>query len=126
MGEGVVSADYKTLLGLVREFVQVVDWPTYCDCTGSDIPREYPDLFARSRAAIAPSEPKPTNDPKLLHVGNDDDCCRAPFQRDAREGKLDSRITWDCPKCGTEWKMGRCDGFLYHWTARVPMAVIRL
>ena len=54
-----MSADYKTLLGLVREFVEEMD---KCGAVWDDANK---DLVDRARAAIAPSAPKPPNDPKI-------------------------------------------------------------
>lgn len=114
-----MPADYKTLLGLVREFVDKTE-----DLSEFHIGER--ELMERARAAIAPSAPAPTNDSKILHIAMDDPCCSRPFQQAARGGALDNRMTWDCPKCGTEWKMVRCDGFTYRWEPRSAVTKFKL
>ncbi len=105
-----MSADYRTLLGLVREFLEETN-------AGDD---EYAELRTRARAAIAPSEPKPQSDPAILHMGfSDDPCCSIHALRDARAGKLDAALTWDCPRCKTVWKVADREASVRHWQADV-------
>lgn len=33
-----------------------------------------------------------------------DECCSKPFQRASLAGKLENTNTWNCPKCGCEWR----------------------
>jgi hypothetical protein len=126
-----VSSDYKTLLGLVREFVEgeeeesrLLGLCVYCQ---GEKTHTSECLLGRARAAIAPSAPKPINDPKILHIGfGESACCVLHASRDARAGKLDNRMTWDCPQCGLEWRMIRMDGFAYIWTAQPAITVGRI
>ena len=114
-----MSADYKTLLGLVREFVDSPEIEAYTDAGK--------ELMDRARAAAAPSSPKPTNDARILHMmAEEDPCCSKHFQKDGRAGILDNRMTWDCPKCGTEWKMARMYGLVNLWVAQPSMVTGRL
>lgn len=110
-----MAADYKTLLGLVREFVERVDAQCFV-CKDEEI-------IERSRAAILPSAPKPTNDPKITHMGVTDDCCRVPFAKEARAGEIET-MDWVCPKCGTTW-LAKSTGFLWQWEPLITMQVFR-
>jgi len=40
----------------------------------------------------------------LLNTVHPDDCCTRRISKDLRDGKLDTVDTWECPKCGTEWR----------------------
>ena len=94
-----MSADYKTLLGLVRE---LVERPLELDPVGGD-------WLARARAAIEPSKPK--NDVKILHaMAGQEPCCKPRFMAAGRSGKLDGVEEWTCPKCGTVWRPGPLEG----------------
>jgi len=43
-----------------------------------------------------------------------DTCCGKHIVRAISEGKLDAADSWECPKCGLEWKP-RVVGTLRHW-----------
>lgn len=108
-----MAADYKTLLGLVREFL---DEPP-------NAPRSH-DLINRARAAIEPS--KATNDPAILHMtAGDDPCCSKHFHRAAKAGQLDPLDRWDCPACRAEWKMTLVAG-VHFWEPVISMEVFHL
>ena len=111
-----MAADYKTLYGLVREFVQWDD----SRGPGTNPPE---DLISRARAAVGPSKPK--NDAAILHSAQPDKCCTAPFQKAAKAGELDAATTWTCPKCGTEWKVVASLDTVRRWDPVVNVAVVR-
>jgi hypothetical protein len=108
-----MAADYKTLLGLVREFVEAAKGDYFVS-----------DLMQRARAAIAPSPPKPTNDACKLHMsGIYDRCCSPPLMKGARAGELDNTDNWACPKCGCEWKLVKVEGTVNMWEANPAFTV---
>ncbi len=117
----ILPADYKTLLGLVREFVARYDAYGKSTAAGeSQWPQDLQEQLIRARAAIAPSEPRPQSDPAILHMGfSDDPCCSIHAMRDARAGKLDVAFTWDCPRCKTAWKVADREASVRHWQAEV-------
>lgn len=116
-----MSADYKTLLGLVREFVEEMD---KCGAVWDDANK---DLVDRARAAIAPSAPKPPNDPKIVHTGvGQDTCCGPRFAKAGRHGELDHAELWSCPKCGTEWWKVQRVGDMFTWQAHPVFTVGRI
>jgi hypothetical protein len=113
-----MPADYKTLLGLVREFVENIEqWERGQIYDG--IPKEFID---RARAAIAPSEPK--NDPTIAHTHVSDACCSKPIMKAMRDGLLDDKAQWCCPKCDTEWIMQVVNG-VHHWRPQPQMVTFR-
>lgn len=115
-----MPADYKTLLGLVREFVEMMD--------SQGGPYGELPITARARAAIAPSEPKPTNDPKILHTSQGEmGCCQAGFTRAGQIGKLDAGEPFICPRCCTEWVLDRKEagGGLWIWAPKSSLVVIK-
>ena len=113
-----MSADYKTLVGLLREFVEEID---KCRAIWDDANK---DLVDRVRAAIVPGPPKPTNDAKILHVtAEDDPCCSKHFQSDGRKGRLDHATIWTCPKCGCNWTRSG-EASPYVWQARPDMFLV--
>ncbi len=117
-----MAADYKTLLGLVREFVE--NDPKALDPNKWDEWSPwYTDFVVRARAAIAPSVPK--NDPAILHTHAVDSCCSKHLVKAAREGTLDKIDRWPCPKCGTDWGKPLVHG-VHHWTPVPAVMVFRL
>lgn len=106
-----MAADYKTLLGLVREFL------------AEPIAPRSQDLIDRARAAIEPSKPK--NDPSVLHVCQPDACCFRPFRNAAGQGTLDGANEWTCPKCGTVWRMVQAHDNVREWQPEASVAVVR-
>jgi hypothetical protein len=109
-----MPADYKTLLGLVRE---IAERPLELDPVGGD-------WLTRARAAIEPSQPK--NDVKILHMtASDDPCCSKHFHRAARIGTLDTLEKWECPSCFCEWKMSVVDG-VHFWQPSIALEVFPL
>ena len=111
-----MAADYKTLLGLVREmesiFGMIAETPLECD------------LITRARAAIVPSPPKPVNDAKILHSWSPDECCAGRLTKAAQTGALDTATHWDCPKCETRW-LPTDAGNIRRWEAEVIVEVLR-
>ena len=113
-----MSVDYKTLLGLVREFVDSPEIEAYTDAGK--------ELMDRARAAAAPSSPKPTNDARILHMmAEEDPCCSKHFHRAAKAGQLDPLDRWDCPACRAEWKMTLVAG-VHFWEPVISMEVFHL
>ena len=111
-----MAADYKTLIGLVREFVESA--PRTGDITASD-------LYRRAREALEPSKPK--NNPEVLHFQLDDVCCKTPFAKAAAAGELDTAEDWTCPKCGTLWKSATVGGKIGKaWTPAPATAIFKL
>ncbi len=108
-----MAADYKTLLGLVRELVDAFE-----PLAGTP----EVELVVRARAAIGPSVPK--NDPAIIHTHQADACCSKPLMKAARAGELDDKTTWLCPKCDTDWKMAIVQG-VHNWIPISSMTVFR-
>jgi hypothetical protein len=117
-----MAADYRTLLGLVREFVEATPMNTVIAGYGSLGIGISEDLLSRARAAIEPSPAKPMNDPAIVHTHAVDSCCSKHLVKAAREGKLDHIDRWPCPKCGTDWGKEIVHG-VHHWTP-VPAVVV--
>ena len=117
-----MAADYKTLLGLVRDFLK--------QCDHRDVDAGFPalfpdkDLIERARAAIEPSPPKPVNDAKILHSWSPDECCAGRLTKAAQTGALDTATHWDCPKCETRW-LPTDAGNIRRWEAEVIVEVLR-
>ena len=118
-----MAADYKTLLGLVRELVACAEETPDSEhrVTVGD------DLIGRARAAIAPSTPKPPpNDASILHcLEQDDPCCSKHFIKAGRDGVLDRSVTWTCPKCETDWIKQNSGSNIFFWQARPAVLVFR-
>ena len=91
-----MAADYRTLLGLVREFVDDAHTLDVCPHCTHDRGGHHDNacLLARAEKAIEPSKPK--NDPTIMHVAPQDPCCSAPLGKAARSGALDDAETWNC------------------------------
>ncbi len=114
-----MGANYKTLIGLMRELVSEIDergHGDYLTARGSD-------WLERARAATEPSKPK--NDPAILHTHAVDSCCSKHLVKAAREGTLDKIDRWPCPKCGTDWGKQLVHG-VHHWTPVPAVMVFRL
>lgn len=113
-----MAADYKTLLGLVKEFVEF------------STTRQEPsaELVERARAAVAPSAPKPVNAPEIIHFLPHDPCCSKHFQKAARTGAVDAVPTWECPSCGTVWQGALVPdgGTSRHWQPECAISVMKL
>lgn len=52
-----------------------------------------------------------------------DPCCAPPLQKAMDAGALDAAETWECPKCGCEWKP-RMVGPIRHWEPHVCCAFV--
>jgi hypothetical protein len=114
-----MPADYKTLLGLVREFVEYIDE----ELGGlEELGAVGRPLYDRARAAIAPSAPK--NDPAILHSWPPDPCCAVRLTRAASDGKLDTADFWECPICETKW-LPKDNGNVRRWEPVVVIEVLR-
>ena len=114
-----MAADYKTLLGLVREFVGGYERMGVTEDSEDG-------LLFRARAAIAPSAPK--NDPAILHAWPmvaDDMCCSKTLAQTAKLGRLDGAKGFACPKCGTDF-LPRQEGSITTWEPVNDIEVFRL
>lgn len=60
----------------------------------------------------------------LQTIMEPDPCCKARFERDARQGLLDKAVTWTCPRCGIEYRPTMV-GEIRTWVAHVWAQVIR-
>ena len=113
-----MAADYRTMIGIVRDFVEEFD---RIDMVFEGAIGE---IIKRSRVAIEPSKPK--NDPEKLHFQLDDACCKMPFAKAAAAGKLDTAEEWACPKCGTLWAATTHEGGSKSWTPVLDVGVFKL
>lgn len=102
-----MAADYKTLFGLVKEFVEVQD---ALNSGGADTSKVN-GLMERARGAVQPSVPKPPpNDITIVHrIPEDDPCCGPSLRGAAKRGHLDNGLSFTCGKCGTNWKATRTE-----------------
>lgn len=53
-----------------------------------------------------------------LSTHTDDECCAAPLSAALLSGDLDAATSWECPKCGQEWRAREFEGqdcSFKHW-----------
>ena len=55
-----------------------------------------------------------------LATHDDDLCCSGRLSKALRAGQLDGKYSWECPKCGVEWRAKRIDG-IKHWAPHCPV-----
>ncbi len=57
---------------------------------------------------------------ETLNTHEPDLCCAKRLSKELRDGKLDGKNSWECPKCGVEWV---CDlvGTFRHWRPNCPV-----
>lgn len=54
----------------------------------------------------------------------DESCCGREIARAGKSGVLKSLQSWECPKCGTEWKP-RAVGPVRHWEPQAAVMIFR-
>ncbi len=114
-----MAADYKTLLGLLREWIEYVEKELGGPDELGEVGRA---IYDRAIAAIEPSKPK--NDPAMVHTWDNDSCCSKHMSKAARDGKLDALDRWPCPKCDTEWAKYTIHG-VYFWKPVIAVMVFQ-
>jgi hypothetical protein len=62
----------------------------------------------------------------MLETFEPDDCCK--IVKASREGQLDGKTEWQCPKCGMNWtpdylRIDMGEPFAKHWMPRPLIAV---
>jgi predicted RNA-binding Zn-ribbon protein involved in translation (DUF1610 family) len=58
----------------------------------------------------------------MLETFAEDDCCNKRIVKASRDGQLEGKSSWTCPKCGEEWKP-RMIGCALHWEPHPLIAV---
>ena len=58
-----------------------------------------------------------------LNIADADPCCGRPLAKAFLSGTLDTALTWECPKCGCEWRAEVVGEGMRHWYPVVYTAV---
>lgn len=100
-----MAADYKTLFGLVKRFIE---WTDMQEQQGIGFGIIGERLRADAREAVKPTPPP--NDITIVHrIPEEDPCCGPSLRAAAKRGHLDKGLSFTCGKCGTNWKATRTD-----------------
>lgn len=62
----------------------------------------------------------------MLQIHSEDPCCQAPLSKALASGALDNAASWECPKCGCEWRpriVGEGIGAVTLWEPHVYCAI---